>query len=269
MAARAGVGTGTGAARAAGLLLAAALLLAGCETTPPGPDPTQVKLDDLETRLARVERVISNQSLVELSSRIEILDTQLRQLRGAVEELQNSQAQLVKQQRDLYGDLDRRIAALESAAKNAGPLASSGASAPVAPGDAAAAPVSDQAAYEQAFDALKAGSYDSAITQFRDFLSQHPQSSLADNAQYWLGEAYYVTRDFDDAVVAFRTVGQRYPQSRKVPDALVKLGFSQYEQKHLVDARATLALVVQRYPGTDAAKLAADRLARMPPSAGP
>jgi tol-pal system protein YbgF len=148
-------------------------------------------------------------------------------------------------------------------------VASGGTSTPVAPAGASAAPVSDQAAYEQAFDALKGGSYDSAITQFRDFLSQHPQSSLADNAQYWLGEAYYVTRDFDDAVVAFEAVGQRYPQSRKVPDALVKLGFSQYEQKHMADARATLTLVVQRYPNTDAAKLAADRLARMPPSAGP
>jgi TolA-binding protein len=51
--------------------------------------------------------------------------------------------------------------------------------------------------YGQSFDALKAGSYSIAITGFKDFLSSYPSSPLAENAQYWLGEAYYVTRDLE------------------------------------------------------------------------
>ena len=75
----------------------------------------------------------------------------------------------------------------------------------------------DQAAYNRAFDALKASDYNGAIAQFKDFLRLYPHSALADNAQYWLGEGYYVTRDYDNAIAAFRAVGEQYPQSRKAP----------------------------------------------------
>jgi tol-pal system protein YbgF len=116
--------------------------------------------------------------------------------------------------------------------------------------------------YGQSFDALKAGSYSIAITGFKDFLTSYPASPLAENAQYWLGEAYYVTRDFDSASGAFKSVLSKYPDSRKAPDALLKLGYTQIAQNKVGEGRATLSQVVQKYPGTDAAKLAADRLQR-------
>jgi tol-pal system protein YbgF len=253
------------------LPLCCTVALAGCETTS-GPDPTQVKLDDIDQRLGRVERVVSNQSLLTLSQRIDALEAQVRELRGTVEEMQNGNENLRKQQRDLYADLDQRIKALESALRGgaAGP-GGGGAMQSGAAGAGAAGAISgaadDQTAYNRAFDALKASDYNGAISQFRDFLRLYPRSALADNAQYWLGESYYVTRDYDDAIAAFRTLGEQYPQSRKAPDALLKLGFAQYELKHMSDARTTLKLVVQRYPGNDAAKLAADRLSKIPPDA--
>ena len=119
--------------------------------------------------------------------------------------------------------------------------------------------------YSQAFDALKAGSYSVAITGFKDFLQSYPGSPLAENAQYWLGEAYYVNHDYDSAAGAFRTVLKKWPDSRKAPDALLKLGYSQYEQKQYQAARVTLGEVTRRYPGTDSARLAAARLKRIPP----
>ena len=118
--------------------------------------------------------------------------------------------------------------------------------------------------YSQAFDALKAGSYSIAITGFKDFLGNYPQSSLADSAQYWLGEAYYVNRDYDSAGGAFRTLLKKWPDSRKAPDALLKLGYAQFAQKQYPAAKATLSEVTKKYPGTDSAKLAADRLRRIP-----
>ena len=117
----------------------------------------------------------------------------------------------------------------------------------------------------QAFEALKNANYAAAIAGFKQYLASYPTSDLADNAQYWLGEAYYVTRDYDNAAVAFRAVGERWPNSRKSADALLKLGFTQYELKHYSEARVTLTQVTQRYPDTDAARLAAERLKRLPP----
>jgi tol-pal system protein YbgF len=248
---------------ASSLLAIATLALAGCETSSE-PDPTIVKLNDIDERLGRVERVVNNQSLLQLSQRIDVLEAQLREMRGSLEELQNSNELLRKQQRDLYADLDRRLTALQGsaaagAAGTLGGVANSGSSGSDAGGE--------QAAYNRAFDALKSNDFTSAITRFKDFLRNYPQSSLAANAEYWLGEAYYVTRDFDSAAATFRAVGEQYPKSAKVPDALVKLGLTQIDQKKLTDAHATLTQVVQRYPGSDAAKLAATRLQNLPPDA--
>jgi tol-pal system protein YbgF len=134
---------------------------------------------------------------------------------------------------------------------------------PGAPGSSSV----EQAVYSQAFSALKAGSYSVAITGFKDFLVSYSTSPLAENAQYWLGEAYYVTRSYDDAGAAFRTVLQKYPQSRKAPDASLKLGYTQYELKRYADARKTLQEVTQKYPDSDASRLAAERLKRIPASA--
>jgi tol-pal system protein YbgF len=245
------------------LLAIAAIALTGCETTAE-PDPTETKLNDVDQRLVRVER--NNESLLRLSARIDELETQQRDLRGMLEELQNSTETLRKQQRDLYADLERRLAASQSS--SAPSTGGGGVSGATYSGSAAGAAVSDsgdQAAYARAFDALKNNDYDSAIARFKEFLRTYPQSTLAGNAQYWLGEAYSVTRDLDSAAASFQAVGDQYPKSAKVPDALLKLGLTQVEQRKLTDAHATLTQVVQKYPGTDAARLAAARLQNLPP----
>lgn len=234
-----------------GLLLS----LSGCASTPPDQDPTQIRLNDLDTRLGRVERIANNQSLLELSQRIDQLEKQLRELQGNTEVLQNTDEGLRKQQRDLYADLDKRLSALETAVKAA---ATNGGSA-----GAGAAPADAQAAYNKAIDVLKTGDFTGAAQQFSDFMAAYPNSDLVDNAQYWIGEASYAAHDYDKAAAAFAAVGSRWPNSRKAPDALLKLGFTQYEQKKVPEARATLALVQTRYPGSDAAKLAADRLQKI------
>jgi tol-pal system protein YbgF len=90
-----------------------------------------------------------------------------------------------------------------------------------------------------------------------------PNSALADNAQYWLGESYYVTRRYDDALKAFRTVVDKYPESRKLPDAWLKIGYTQYEMKAWKPAREALTRVQREFPDSTAAPEAAKRLERM------
>jgi len=265
------------------LALSVATLAAGCASTPPEADPVQLKLNDLDARITRIERIVANQ--VEAAQHLDEVQGNVRQLRGRLEELEHSNEALAKQQRDLYADLDKRLAAAAGGAA-AGAAAAGGAAAGGASGETAAvagaatpgaatpgaaagaaagnAPSSvEQAVYTQAFDALKAGSYSVAITGFKDFLGTYPASALAENAQYWLGEAYYVNHDYDAAAVAFRTVLKKWPDSRKAPDALLKLGYTQYAQKQNAAARATLTEVMRKYPGSDSAKLAAERLRRV------
>ncbi len=252
--------------------------LVGCVTTPAEDDPLQVRLDDMDRRLGKVERVAGGQTLLEMSQRIDALQAEARKLRGQVEVLENGNEALRKQQRDLYADLARRMESLEGGGRSSATGAASmgatsggamaggaGASAPLA-GGAAATRAGDSAElrYGRAFDALKAANYPAAIAGMREFLAAHPDHDLADNAQYWLGEAHYVTRDYDNAVTAFTSVGQRWPDSSKAPDAMLKLGFAQVELKRVEAAKQTLAQVGTRYPGTEAARLAQERLRRLP-----
>ena len=259
------------------LSLALSALLGACASTPPELDPVQVKLTDLDTRMARTERIAANQA--EMSQRLDDIQQNLRELRGRVEELEHGNEALSKQQHDLYADLDKR---LSSAAGGAAPGAPGGASgeppAGAGAGSAGGVPTdnaagaagssssssTEQAVYAQAFDALKAGSYSVAIAGFKDFLGTYPASPLAENAQYWLGEAYYVNKDYDAAGGAFRAVLKKWPASRKAPDALLKLGYTQAAQKQYAAARTTLTEVTKKYPGSDPARLAAERLRRIP-----
>ncbi|MDB6044212.1 MAG: hypothetical protein JWM63_2763 [Gammaproteobacteria bacterium] len=234
------------------------VVAAGCASTPAENDPVQMKLNDIDARMARIEHVISNQSLVDLAQHLDAVQADVRQLRGRIEVLENGTETTRKQQRDLYSDLDKRLTALGGGAPG-----SAGAAAPAPTPPAPAASSVEQTVYAQAFDSLKAGSYSIAITGFKDFLATYPASPLAENAQYWLGEAYYVNRDYDAASGAFRNVLQKWPDSRKAPDALLKLGYTQYELKKVSEARTTLTEVGQKYPNSDAAKLANERLQRL------
>ncbi len=85
-------------------------------------------------------------------------------------------------------------------------------------------------------------------------------SRLADNAQYWLGQANFMTRDFDAALTEFTKVVKGYPKSPKVSDALLKIGYIQYEKKQWAAARETLGNLVTRYPNSTASQLAKKRL---------
>ena len=150
-----------------------AALAGGCASTPPEEDPVQIKLNDLDTRVARIEHVSSNQSLVELAQHLDSVQADVRQLRGRIEELENGTETMRKQQRDLYGDLDKRLTALQGT--NPAPAAAGGSTAPGTPAPTGSSV--EQTVYSQAFDALKAGSYSVAITGFKDFLANYPSRS--------------------------------------------------------------------------------------------
>jgi tol-pal system protein YbgF len=240
-----------------------ALAMVGCASTPPEQDPVQIKLNDLDTRLARIERVVANQSLLDLANQTDSLRNDLRAMHNDVDLLSNNLEASRKQQRDLYADLDRRMKILESRG-GAGSTAGSGDAGPGGAGGDSSAPGSDdKAAYQTAFNLLKDSQYDRAIAAFQKFLIVYSDSSLADNAQYWLGEAYYVNKSYPEAQSAFQRVVDKYPQSRKRPDALLKIGYCQYELKQWDSAKGTLSQVVKQFPDTPAGHLAQQRLDKM------
>jgi tol-pal system protein YbgF len=147
----------------------------------------------------------------------------------------------------------------------AGAPAAGAATAPAA-AVAAAAPMvvgSDQENYQAAFDLLRNSRYEQAAAAFTQFLGAFPSSPLADNAQYWLAETFYVRREFEQALPEFQKVIDDFPESAKIPDAWLKIGFCQDELKRPEAARAALLQVTREFPDTTAARLATQRLERI------
>lgn len=120
-----------------------------------------------------------------------------------------------------------------------------------------------QAQYQNAFNLLKQSLYERSVSAFRDFLASHPDSEYADNAQFWLGEAYFVNGLFEQALQEYGALLLNYPDSPKLAQAKLKAGFCQHELGLIEPARQQLEELIQQYPGTTAARLAQDRLRQL------
>ncbi len=246
---------------------------------------------------ARGQMDAENEQLMNLVMQIQALQDEVRMLRGQLEEQSFELENLKRRQRDQYLDLDQRISEM----RDGMPVLSGGAQPASSPGagtatpsasmsedrpevrepvnnestvtalaDPAAAsrsveatPEMEQAAYDQAFQALKELRYADAAEAFQDFLARYPDSDYADNAQYWLGESYYVTRNYEIALASFQELIRKYPTSSKAGDGLLKIGFTHYELKQWAEARAALEQVQQQYPNSTLSRLAESRLRSM------
>ncbi len=240
----------------------------------------------LEERISRLERQADNPVLLEMLGRLEAMQREIQELRGAVEMQEHKIGGIEQRQRDLYIDSDRRLRQLESRSEAAPPSVqdpvtlpstpsmpstqSPEVAMPAAAGAAAGTaarereqPDAERLAYQRAFDDLQAGRYEASVAAFRNFLSRYPDGQYSANAQYWLGEARYVNRQFADAIAEFNKVLEHYPNSGKTADALLKLGFSHFELQEWDKAGAALNRVVTEYPASTARQLAENRLHRM------
>ncbi len=200
---------------------------------------------------------------------VQQLQQEIRELRGKVEELQYQVEQSRKQERDRYVDLDRRILQLQKdldAKPVSGPedAASTTSSDIVPSGDVpvSATPPSqaENDEYNAAYDLIKQRKYDEAVTALHTFINDHPDSQLAANAYYWLGEVYLVLPKLEQARQSFIIVVGKYPQHRKAPDALYKLGVTYDRLGDKGEARKYLQQTIDRYPQSSSANLARDYL---------
>lgn len=127
-------------------------------------------------------------------------------------------------------------------------------------GEAKPDPLAVQAEYQEAFNLLRDAEYDRAIIAFDKFLSKYPDSQYSDNAQYWMGEAYYVTRRFNDAITEYMKLVSNYPDSQKAPNGLLKIAYSYFEMGQKEEAEKVLKDLINQYPDSSAAADAEKRL---------
>ena len=117
-----------------------------------------------------------------------------------------------------------------------------------------------EALYNEAQNLFMAGRLSESAEQFNKFIQYYPKHSLADNAQYWVGETYYSKKDYQKAAMEFQKTVDNYPNENKAPDALLKVGFSYLELNNMDKALAAFKVVIEKYPSSDAAVKAKERL---------
>jgi tol-pal system protein YbgF len=127
----------------------------------------------------------------------------------------------------------------------------------------ASSPEAIKQGYDRSLSLFRQDDLYGALRGFANFLAQHPESALAPNAQYWIGECYYGSRDYRRAIEAFELVRTSYPSSEKVPAALLKEGFAYLALKDRPRAIQALQQVVTNYPKTSEAAKAADKLKQL------
>ncbi len=234
----------------------------------------QQSSDSIESRIARLERLLESQSLVDLMLRLDNIQSELQNMRGDIEVVNHSINDIKKRQRDLYIDIDRRLNKLESGNKSLSNAEASSTPATAIVGQVSPSAINtevnpssttqdEQKLYQNAFNLLRELRYDKSIAAFNNFIKTYPKGRYAHIAQYWVGEANYAQRNFKLAIQAYQSLIINYSKSPKVAEALLKIGYSYYELNDVNQAKTNLTKLVKLYPETTEASQAKNKLQKI------
>ena len=188
-------------------------------------------------------------SLAELSARLERMDAKITDLKNQIQIMQNPPP-----------------------APGTGAPGATGAPGQTGqPGQTSGPPagMSADRSYTDALRDFQTGKTDLAYNEFQQYLSYFPNTELAANAQYYLGEIAYNRGDYAGAVKAFDAVLERYPENPKTPDAHLMKGMALLKSRQVSRAVQEFRALVQNYPHTDDARKAQEQLRELHASAAP
>lgn len=117
--------------------------------------------------------------------------------------------------------------------------------------------------YDTAYEDYQRQNYSLARNGFEEYLRLFPETDLADNAQYWIGECYYAEGKYEEAANAFKSVITRYPTGNKVPRAMLKAGHALLQMGRNDQAKAMFQQVIDAYPLSSEADQADARLKKL------
>ncbi len=205
--------------------------------------------------------------LADIYAHIESQGQALQELTRKMEEVSFAQAQLKEQLDLLKADTEVRFTeqgkVLETAVAVAKPAAKT--PVPAKKPDMGKSAVQDKAAYDKAYDLLRKSKYAEAEAAFRQFMTDYPTSALVGNANYWLGETYYVRGQYETAAGIFADGFTKYQDNSKAPDNLLKLGLTMKTLGKKEEACTAWMSLAETFPkATDTIKKrAADEAAKL------
>lgn len=270
--------------------LAAALFISGCAAAPVNP-PQDPRIGEMQDDIQRIKRVLSEQRGVatgapgwdrELGKKLAELDEKLRQIdlenqatKGKIEELERGLSDLktAKESREpdrasgeiagLSARVDaisERVTTMNRSLEGLAQQLQKNGAAPALPAQPAAPPKSPKETYDEAYALYRDNKYAEAQARFKEYVDRYPDTALADNAIFWIGEAYYDQGQYEQAILQYDRVVQKYPGGDKVASSLLKQAFSFAAMGDNVSARILLKKVMQEHAGSEQALIAKKKL---------
>ena len=207
---------------------------------------------------AMIEQIDRNTAAIrDGQNEVAALGTRMKALEARVDSLSSSGVSTLSELRENVSFLTTQVQRLDSSLREPAPVVQTQAKKPAKVFKPEGYNV--ESAYREAFAAYRAKKYDTAIGAFTEIMTVAPSSSLADNAQYWIGECYYSMRNYEKALQAFTRVFT-FPNTNKAADAHLKIAMIYQLMDNTNAAREELNLVVKQYPATEAAKIASAKL---------
>jgi tol-pal system protein YbgF len=114
--------------------------------------------------------------------------------------------------------------------------------------------------YQAAKQAFDQGDLELAREKFQKLIDTYPKSTMADNAQFWIGEIYYNEKWYEKAILEYQKVIENYPNGNKVQSSLLKQGFSFFNLGDKANARLIFTELIKKYPKSNEAKIAEKKL---------
>ena len=188
-----------------------------------------------------------------------MLSARIARLSGELQSDLYSMGQQLVQIQELTGQSQRRLQEVRASLEQRGATLST----PPAPStDSSGQPAGPgpNQLFQLALDQLRRGSTGSARGAFRDLLTRYPQSDVAGDAQFYIGESFRAEGNIAAADTAYMAVVTRYPQSSRAPTALYKHAQALEAAGNAAGGRQVLERIVKEYPRSDEAVLARDRL---------
>ena len=126
----------------------------------------------------------------------------------------------------------------------------------------AAAPPPD-VLYNNAVRDYNGGKNDLALQECSDYIKFYPNTDLAGNCYFYLGEIQFRQANYQQAAQSYDQVLQNFPSGNKAASAQLKKGFALIELGKQDDGVSELRHVIQRYPHAPEALQARDRLRKL------
>ena len=239
---------------------------------------SEQQAEPLESRVARLERVMNSQKQLELLFRVKQIKQENQQLRNLLEEQANEIRLLKQNQQKFDTDINKRFEEIEEKQVSTNNSISNdntssqvevvdkSVSVSVSPPNYSKEKIQDrvvepkpanktdyqaeQKSYQKAYDKLTAHQYSQARDSFVQFINQFPNGRYAHIAQYWIAESSYAQHNYEQAIIDYQKLIDQYAVSPKQAEAELKKAYCYYELGKKDKAREVSNKVLKNYPNS-------------------